>query len=67
MGYGQEILKDIVEKEAEAEQQQEEDVDLTLHEHERAQKGATGVSWRLVHLKQILIIILIKPNHTSRR
>ena len=32
MGYGQETLKDIVEKEAEEEQQQEEeDVDLTLH------------------------------------
>ena len=40
MGYGQERLKDIVEKEAEEEQQQEEDVDLTLHEHERALKGA---------------------------
>ena len=40
MGYGQERLKDIVEKEAEEEQQQEEDVDLTPHEHERALKGA---------------------------
>ena len=29
MGYGQERLKDIVEKEAKEEQQQEEDVDLT--------------------------------------
>ena len=67
MGYGQEKLKDIVEKEAEAEQQQEEDVDLTPHEHERTKKGATGVSWCLLHLKQILIVILIKPNHTSRR
>ena len=41
MGYGQETLKDIAEKEAEEEQQQEEDgVDLTPHEHERALKGA---------------------------
>ena len=41
MGYGQERLKDIVEKEAEEEeQQQEEDVDLTPHEHERPLKGA---------------------------
>ena len=40
MGYGQERLKDIVEKEAEGEQQQEEDIDLTPHEHERALKGA---------------------------
>ena len=43
MGYGQERLKDIVEKEAEEEQQQEEekeDVGLTPHEHERAPKGA---------------------------
>ena len=41
MGYGQETLKEIVEKEAEEEeQQQEEDIDLTPHEHERALKGA---------------------------
>ena len=40
MGYGQETLKDVVEKEAEKEQQQEEDIDLTSHEHERALKGA---------------------------
>ena len=41
MGYGQEGLKDIVEKEADEEQQQEEeDVDLTPHEHKRALKGA---------------------------
>ena len=42
MGYGQETLKDIVEKEAEEEQQQEkeEDINLTLHEHERVLKGA---------------------------
>ena len=43
MGYGQETLKDIVEKEAEEEQQQEEkeeDIDLTPHEHERALNGA---------------------------
>ena len=41
MGYGQERLKDFVEKEAEEEQQQEEeDLDLTPHEHERALKGA---------------------------
>ena len=35
MGYGQERLKDVVEKEAE-----EEDIDLTLHEHERVLRGA---------------------------
>ena len=41
MRYGQERLKDIVEKEAEEEEhQEEEDVDLTLHERERALKGA---------------------------
>ena len=43
VGYGQETLKDIIEKEAEEEQQQEEeeeDIDLTPHEHERALKGA---------------------------
>ena len=41
MGYGQERLKDFVEKEAEEEQQQEEeDLDLIPHEHERALKGA---------------------------
>ena len=42
MGYGQERLKDIVQKEAEEEQQQEEQegVDLTPHEHEREFKGA---------------------------
>ena len=39
MGYGQEKLKDIVEKEAE-EKYQQEDVDLTPHKHERALKGA---------------------------
>ena len=41
MGYGQERLKDIVEKETEEEQQkeEEEDIDLTLHENERAFKG----------------------------
>ena len=38
MGYEQETLKDIVEKEADEEQ--EEDIDLTPHEHERALKGA---------------------------
>ena len=40
MGYEQEKLKDIVEKERVEEQQKEEDVDLTLHEHERALKRA---------------------------
>ena len=39
IGYGQETLKDIVEKKAGKEQQQEEEeIDLTLHEHERAFK-----------------------------
>ena len=45
MGFEQEKLKDIVEKEAEEEQQQEEgeeqeDVDLTPHKYGRALKGA---------------------------
>ena len=39
MGYGQETLKDIVEKEAEEEQQQEEE-DIDLKPHERTLKGA---------------------------
>ena len=39
MGYGQETLKDIVEKEAEEEQQQEEE-DIDLKQHERTLKGA---------------------------
>ena len=47
MGYGQERLKDIVEKEAEKEQQQKEeegeDVDLTPHKHERTFKEHTKV------------------------
>ena len=41
MGYGQNSLKDIVEKEAEEEQQQEEEnIDLIPHENEKALKGA---------------------------
>ena len=42
MRYGQERLKDIVEKEADEEEQQqeEEDIDLTPHGHEGALKGA---------------------------
>ena len=43
MGYGQETLKDIIEKEAGEGQQheeEEEDIDLTPHEHERALKVA---------------------------
>ena len=39
-GYGQERLKDIVEKEAEEKQQEEEDVNLMPHEHEKVLKGA---------------------------
>ena len=39
-GYGQERLKDIVEKEAKEKQQQEEDVDLTPPGNERAFKEA---------------------------
>ena len=39
MGYEQETLKDIVEKEADEEQEEEEDIDLTPYEHERALKG----------------------------
>ena len=44
MGYGQETLKDIIEKEAgegqQHEEEEEEDIDLTPHEHERALKVA---------------------------
>ena len=60
-------LKDIVEKEAEEVQQQEEDLDLTLHKNEKSLKGAYRRFVILVHLKQILIVTLIKPSHTSRR
>ena len=67
MGYGQETLKYIVEKEAEEEQQQKEDIDLTPHEHERALKGAYRSFVIPDVLKKILIVILIKPNQTSRR
>ena len=43
MGYGQETLKDIIEKEAgegQLHEEEEEDIDLTPHEHERALKVA---------------------------
>ena len=42
MGYGEERLKDIVEKEAEEEQHQEEqeDIDFTPHEHEKTLRRA---------------------------
>ena len=52
MGYGQERLKDIVEKEAEGEQQQEEDIDLTPHEHERALRKAY-IIFVMVNLRDI--------------
>ena len=48
-------------------EEEEEDVDLTPNEHERALKVSYRSFIILVHLKQILIAILIKPNHTSRR
>ena len=48
-------------------QAEEEDVDLTPHEHERALKGVYRRFVILVHLKQILIVTLIKPRQTSRR
>ena len=73
MGYEQEKLKDIVEKEAEGEQQQEKE-DINLKPHERTLKGAyrsfvmPGLPKTDIYLKQILlIVILIKPNHISRR
>ena len=65
MGYGLGRLKDIVEKEAE-EEQAEENVDLIPHENERALKGAYR-SFVIPGVKQILINILIKPNHILRR
>ena len=62
-------LKGYVEDEARKEnrEEEEEDVDLTPNEHERALKVSYRSFIILVHLKQILIAILIKPNHTSRR
>ena len=63
-------LKGYVEDEARKENREEEgeeDVDLTPNEHERALKVSYRSFIILVHLKQILIAILIKPNHTSRR
>ena len=69
MGYGQERLKDIVEKEAEEEQQQQQqqDVDLTPHEHERALKGAYRSFVIPGTPKTDIDSYLIKPNHISRR
>ena len=64
MGYGQETLKDIVEKEAEEEQQQEEDVDLTPHEHERALKEAYRSFRCLKSLRRTLIVTLIRRSDT---
>ena len=58
-------LKGDVESKSEKENQEEE-IDLTPHEHERPFKGAFKSFVILVHLKQILIVTLIKPNHTSR-
>ena len=62
-------LKGYVEDEARKEnrEEEEEDVDLTPNEHERALKVSYRSFIILVHLKQILIAILIKPNYTSRR
>ena len=63
-------LKGYVEDEARKEnreEEEEEDVDLTSNEHERALKVSYRSFIILVHLKQLLIAILIKPNHTSRR
>ena len=62
-------FKGYVEDEARKEnrEEEEEDVDLTPNEHERALKVSYRSFIILVHLKQILIAILIKPNHTSRR
>ena len=63
-------LKGYVEDEARKEnreEEEEEDVDLTPNEHERALKVSYRSFIILVHLKQILRAILIKPNHTSRR
>ena len=70
MRHGWEGLKDIVEKEAEEEakeqQQEKEGIDLTSHGHEKALKRAYRSFVILMHIKQILIVTLIKPNHTSR-
>ena len=67
MGYGQEKLKDIVQKEAEEKkQQEEEDIDLTMREYERALKGAYR-SFVIPGLPNADIdSYLIKPNHISR-
>ena len=58
-------LKGDVERKSEKENQEEE-IDLTPHEHERPFKGVFKSFVISVHLKQILIVTLIKPNHTSR-
>ena len=67
MGYGQERLKGIVEKEAEEDQQQEEeDIDLTPHEHERALKGdsyfyiSSATTYRVLSLAYLAISILFR-------
>ena len=58
-------LKGDVERKSEKENQEEE-IDLTPHEHERPFKAVFKCFVISVHLKQILIVTLIKPNHTSR-
>ena len=60
-------VEDEARKENREEEEEEEDVDLTPNEHERALKVSYRSFIILVHLKQILRAILIKPNHTSRR
>ena len=62
------LKKAFVEAEAEKENQEEEYVDLTPHEHERALKGAyRNFVIPGAPKTDIYIVILIKPNHTSRR
>ena len=68
MGYEQETLKDIIEKEAGEGQQQEEeydeDVNLTPHEHERALKEAYRGFRCLESLRRTLRVTLIRRRDT---
>ena len=70
IGYGQETLKDIVEKEAEEEQQPEEgkeETDLTLHEHERALNKAYRSFGMASRPKTDIDSYFDQSSHISRR
>ena len=60
-------MKNIEEKETRQDEQTEENTDLTVTEQKRALKGAYRRFAIPGYLKQILIVMLIKPNHISNR